>query len=77
MNFKTGLFPVGWSSLLWEVFMADVIELMTRQMVRKAYEKGKMFEFILGFRDFWKDKNWANKYEAIAKNEFKRILHGK
>ena len=57
--------------------MADVCELIVRQMVREAYDKGKMFEFICGFRDFWENENWANKYETITKDEFKRILRGK
>lgn len=54
--------------------MADVIELQVRSMVREASRQGKMFEFILGFKRFMGDKNWADKYEKIAKQEFKRIL---
>jgi len=54
----------------------DITELMVRDMVREAFAKGKMFEFILGFRDFWgkEGKNWAEKYEKVVKNEFAKIL---
>jgi len=54
----------------------DSMELVIREMVRKAFAKGKMFEFIIGFRDFWGEegKNWAKKYEKVAKNEFAKIL---
>jgi len=54
----------------------DITELIVRDMVREAFAKGKMFEFILGFRDFWgeKGKNWTERYEKVAKNEFTKIL---
>jgi len=54
----------------------DIMELMVRDMVREAFARDKMFKFILGFRDFWGEegKNWADKYEKVAKNEFAKIL---
>ena len=54
----------------------DITELMVRDMVREAFARGKMFEFIIGFRDFWGEngKEWAKKYEKVAKNEFAKIL---
>ncbi len=32
--------------------MADITELSVREMVRKAYADGKMFEFVMGSMDF-------------------------
>jgi len=54
----------------------DIMELVVRKVVREAFAKGRMFEFIIGFRDFWGEdgKDWAEKYEKVAKNEFIRIL---